>query len=100
MLLCKNCKFFKKQRENVQERFIDPDFQSTGYIIISKRIKMCHHFSCFKYSQKNNVSYGPYKIKERIKGQAQLNRNYDCELFKKIWWKFWVKYPLLKENNS
>ena len=95
MLLCKNCKLFRKQKENAQEKFVDPDFntnfQLTDRFVISKKIKMCQHFSCFKYSQKNNVSYGPYEIKERIKGQAQLNKNYDCEFFKKVWWKFWVK---------
>ena len=88
MILCKNCKFFKYQKENAQQRFVEPNFQSTGCIIIGKKIKMCQYFGCFNFSRKQDIAYGPYEIKERIKGQAQLNKNYDCKYFKKLWWKF------------
>ena len=99
MIICKNCKFFKSQKENPQQKFVEVNSQSTNFVIV-KKIKMCQHFICFKYSQKDDVAYGPYEIKERIQGQAQLNKDYKCKYFKKLWWKFWEKCNMISQEKK
>jgi hypothetical protein len=79
---CYKCKYLKKRFEN----YFDGRFTKSGmtgakwsqYKFLMP-FPLCRRKECFKIIDGK---------KTRIKGQAQLNINYDCPYFKKIWWKF------------
>ena len=65
-------------------------------------IKMCNHSDCFAmeptylprfHSGRKGITaiFTSKHNKVRIKGQAQLNSDGDCEKYVKKWWKFWIK---------
>jgi hypothetical protein len=81
---CKYCKHFKAKEFSINTKFIDPYFDNKiGYDVISRGpIKACNNKICFESKPKNDPVNGPTKTTERILGQAQLNKNNECGIFK------------------
>jgi len=83
---CFNCKWLYRWAEhNYSSIFICGEIYSEKWsekLFFPPRI-MCQHPSCFK---KPEDSY-----KYRVKGQYQLNKDGNCQFYKKKWYLFWKK---------
>ena len=108
---CKYCKYYnKRSREDaVRSNFINvvrdiaiDDNKITPPWGITKSemgyIKMCNHPKCFQYDIIFDPVNGYKRIKKRIMGQAQLNKNGNCKYFKPKWW-YHIKLKLQKTFN-
>jgi hypothetical protein len=91
---CKDCKFFYGTEHSVHTDFIKgvnySNFRKQNIRLPSGTsisdtfpIRMCQHDSCFQNMIYTDPVEGEISVKERIKGQGQLNQNNDCILFKK-----------------
>lgn len=53
----------------------------------SPPIYACKHYLCFTFT----ADYIHGELPKRIKDCSDFNKNYDCQYYKRKWWKFWIK---------
>jgi len=85
---CKNCSWFKKYKD------VDRDIFLGCFYISSKE----YYWDENKFT---GIKIREYRIKEWSTKLAKvpqekfvmekLNKNNNCQYYKKVWWKFWVK---------
>lgn len=107
---CKNCKYFRLSHEDADLGFCRPSedidhydqdkstFRAvSGKPVLTGRLvgesgflRMCCHPSCFTKQAVLTPVRGKRVITKRINGQGILNKNNNCKLYKRDWWRFWV----------
>jgi len=81
--MCYNCRKFKKRREHFySSKFVfgGPLGDKWSEYKFRTPVKMCQHESCFKKIDGR---------KERFQGQAQLNKNSNCQYYRRRLWRIW-----------
>lgn len=109
---CKNCKYFHTSssehetpggfyRPHAEISYYDSEeatFRNAfGKPVLTGTIRMdagflamCCHPSCFTKQAVLTPVQGKCVITKRINGQGILNKNNNCKLFKRDWWRFWA----------
>lgn len=87
MVKCRECEYFRTSSSFELSKFIFV-LENDGLGTEIRYPEICFNSNCFISRTKRTPERGEFTYRERIAGQAQLNRNNDCKYFeKKPWWK-------------
>ncbi len=102
MVFCHNCTwYYRNSMENEISGFfldgeMDNDPISCAKYCCDVGIIHCNNPVCFETKKEDYTHFitgtRTYITKKRKLGCAQLNKNYNCQYYKRKWWKFWLSF--------
>lgn len=82
LVTCNSCRYLKRanRTESVNSKFVEIDNGKGFGTLITDPI-ICQHEKCFVIITRRSPEAGVYEYKNRICGQAQLNKDNNCSYY-------------------
>lgn len=84
MVKCETCLYYQGRGEHrVPTDFIIPR-EGPGFGSVTSFAIVCQHPFCFVNVSKTSPEKGQHVVKQRVRGQAQMNKHNDCRYYSEV----------------